>query len=267
LLAALSNAHPKIASYPFTTLSPNLGALNIDDMQVVLADVPGLVEGAHENKGLGHLFLRHVERTRIIVHVIDSADEIIEPMAQWNILRDEFAAYDKSLLLRPCVVVANKSDLLTHETSKRVNEFCNEISCKNIKCIVTSALLGEGIDSLIQTIAELVRIHPRKLQVEREEYRDIEVPVIKKHSTEASPIEIVKHSSSGGWQVIHEQLEKTVSRMNFEQEDTFIRFARALKKLKVEEALEENGAQDGDKVYIGSIEFDFRPNSVVNDDE
>ena len=267
LLAALSNAHPKIASYPFTTLSPNLGALNVDDQQVILADVPGLVEGAHENKGLGHYFLRHVERTRILVHVIDAADETIDPVSQWSILRDEFAAYSKNLLLRPCVVVANKSDLLTRDLLKRTNEFCNEVSCKEIKCIVTSALLGEGIESLIQTIADLVRIHPRQSHIEREEYRDFNIPVIKKRSSLASPIEIVKLSSGGGWQVIHENLEKTVSRMNFEQEDTFVRFARVLKKLKVEEALEKNGAQDGDKVYIGSIEFDFHPDRVMNDDE
>ena len=266
LLAALSNAHPKIASYPFTTLSPNLGALNVDDQQVILADVPGLVEGAHENKGLGHYFLRHVERTRILVHVIDAADETIDPAAQWNVIRDEFAAYSKNLLSRPCVVVANKSDLLTHHTLKRANDFCNEISCKEIKCVTTSALLGEGIENLIQTIAELVRVHPRQSHVEREEYRDFEVPVIKKRSSEVAPIEIVK-LSNGDWQVIHENLEKTVSRMNFDQEDTFVRFARALKKLKVEEALEKNGALDGDKVYIGSIEFDFHPDRVMNDDD
>ena len=268
MLAALSNAHPKIASYPFTTLSPNLGALNVDDQQVILADVPGLVEGAHENKGLGHQFLRHIERTRILVHVIDASDENIDPMAQWSILRDEFEAYSKDLLLRPCVVVSNKLDLLTHETLKRANEFCKEISDKGIKCINTSALTGEGVDNLVQTIAELVRIHPRQYHVEREEYKDYYVPVIKRRSSEAAPVEIVKLShGDGAWRIVHENLEKTVSRMNFDQEDTFIRFARALKKLKVEEALEENGALDGDKVYIGSIGFDFHPDRVMNDDE
>lgn len=267
LLAALSNAHPKIACYPFTTLSPNLGVLSVDDQQVILADVPGLVEGAHENKGLGHHFLRHVERTRILLHVIDASDENIEPVAQWSILRDEFAAYSEELLLRPCVVIANKSDLLTDETLRRANEFCNSISQKGIKSLITSALSGEGVENLIQIIAELSRLYPRQLHVHREEYNDYYVPVIKKRSAEVSPIEIVKLSRSGGaWRVIHENLEKTVSRLNFDQEDTFMKFARILKKLKVEETLEENGAQDGDKVYIGSIEFDFHPDRVMNDD-
>jgi GTP-binding protein len=267
LLAALSNAHPKIACYPFTTLSPNLGVLNVDDQQVILADVPGLVEGAHENKGLGHYFLRHVERTRILVHVIDAADENIAPIEQWNILRDEFAAYSEDLLLRPYIVVANKSDLFTHETLNRTNEFCVEITQKGTECHITSALSGDGVENLVNTIAELVRLHPRQLHVHREEYQDYCVPVIKKRERDAAPIEIVKLSRGGGeWRIIHENLEKTVSRLNFDQEDTFMKFARILKKLKVEEALEENGAQDGDKVYIGSIEFDFHPDRVMNDD-
>ncbi|MCL1875582.1 MAG: GTPase ObgE [Synergistaceae bacterium] len=267
LLAALSNAEPKIACYPFTTLSPNLGVLSVDDQQVILADVPGLVEGAHENKGLGHYFLRHVERTRILIHVIDVADETIAPIAQWNILRDEFAAYSEDLLMRPCVVVANKSDLLTNETLSKADEFCSEISQKGIKCLITSALSGEGVESLIQTIAELSRLYPRQLLIHREENNDYYIPVIKKRSADVSPVEIVKLNRSGGeWRVIHENLEITVSRLNFDQEDTFMKFARILKKLKVEEALEENGAQDGDKVYIGNVEFDFHPNSVMNDD-
>ena len=265
LLAALSNAHPKIADYPFTTLSPNLGALNVDDQQVILADVPGLVEGAHENKGLGHYFLRHVERTRVLIHVIDAADESIDPMAQLNILRGEFAAYSEELLLRPCIVAANKSDLLTRDTLNRVNAFCNEISQKGMQCMIISALTGEGVENLVQNIAELVRVHPRQFNIYREEHV---VPVVKPRVSAVAPVEIVKLSrDDGAWRVIHENLEKTVSRLNFDQDDTFMRFARVLKKLKVEEALEESGAQDGDKVYIGNIEFDFHPDRVMDDEQ
>jgi len=267
LLAALSNAHPKIACYPFTTLSPNLGVLNVDDQQVILADVPGLVEGAHENKGLGHYFLRHVERTRVLIHVIDAADENIDPVTQWNILREEFTAYNEELLLYPCIVVANKSDLLTRDTLSRVNEFSREISTKGIKCLITSALTGDGTENLIDTIAELVRINPRQSRIYREEYGEVIIPVIKKRVSIVAPVEIVKLSNdNGAWRVLHENLEKTVSRLNFDQEDAFLKFARILKKLKIEEALEKNGARDGDKVYIGSIEFDFKPDSVMDDD-
>ncbi|MCL2768445.1 MAG: GTPase ObgE, partial [Synergistaceae bacterium] len=201
ILAAISNSNPKIACYPFTTLSPNLGALNVDDQQVILADVPGLVEGAHENKGLGHHFLRHVERTRVLVHVIDAADETIDPMAQWSILREEFAAYSKELLLRPCVVAVNKSDMLIPETLGRAKEFCYEISKNGIECLITSALTGEGIENLIQTIAELARIHPRQSHVYREEENIVNsIPIIKKRASEVAPIEIVKLSrDSGKW--------------------------------------------------------------------
>jgi len=266
LLAALSNAHPKIACYPFTTISPNLGALNVDDQQVILADIPGLVEGAHENKGLGHHFLRHIERTRVLIHIIDAADESIDPMEQWNILRHEFAEYSESLLSRPCLVVANKSDLLTYNTLNRVNEFCREISQNGTKCLITSALTGEGVENLIQTIAELVRIHPRQAYVYESGHIEDLIPVIKKR-TGVVPVEIVQLSRDiASWRVIHENLEKTVSRLNFDQEDTFMKFARILKKLKVEEALEKNGAMDGDKVYIGNIEFNFHPDRVMDDD-
>ncbi|MCL1940831.1 MAG: GTPase ObgE [Synergistaceae bacterium] len=267
LLAALSNANPKIAPYPFTTLSPNLGALNVDDEQVILADVPGLVEGAHENKGLGHYFLRHVERTRVLVHVIDAADEI-DPEAQWDIVRAEFAAYSEELLQRPCIAAANKSDLLTGEKSERAKEFCAALSEKGIKCLFTSALTGEGVEELVQAVAGLVRANPRQPHVYREEYHEEIVPVIKKRAAAAAPVEIVKLSrDDGAWRVLHENLEKTVSRLNFDQEDTFMRFARVLKKLKVEEALEVNGAQDGDKVYIGNIEFDYHPDRVMDDEQ
>lgn len=262
LLDAISNAHPKIAGYPFTTLSPNLGALSVDDQQVIVADVPGLVEGAHENKGLGHYFLRHVERTRVLIHVIDVADSTLSPERQWEILRDEFASYSDNLLSRPYMVVANKIDL--PDGLKNAEQFCKLMSEKEIKCTLTSALSGEGIDALILDIVKLVRENPMQPHVPRTIEYD---PVVKKRKGIA-PVEIVELSRDGvGWRVIHENLETAVARFDFNQDDTLMKFARVLKKLKVEEALEASGAQDGDKVYIGDIEFDYHPGRIMDDDE
>lgn len=265
LLDAISNAHPKIAGYPFTTLSPNLGALSVDDQQVIVADVPGLVEGAHENKGLGHYFLRHVERTRVLLHVIDIADEAVPPLRQWEIIRDEFSAYSENLLSRPYVVIANKIDL--PGAREKALEFAEIMSEKKIKCTLTSALSGEGIDGLILEVVELVRDHPRPPYTPTIKASD-EIHVMKKRGRGIAPVEIVELSRNGhAWRVVHDNLEKTISRFDFDQDDTMMKFARVLKKLKVEEALEKYGAQDGDKVFIGDVEFDFHPGRIMDDDD
>ncbi|MDR2527612.1 MAG: GTPase ObgE [Synergistaceae bacterium] len=256
ILAAISGAKPKIAGYPFTTLSPNLGVLTVDAQQIVIADVPGLIEGAHDNKGLGHHFLRHIQRARLLVHVIDLAED--SALENWEILRHEFEAYDPDLLTRPCLVVGNKTDL----PSARENSCLLARKMEDIgrKCLLVSAKNGDGIPGLIEAVAEMVRAHPRPsaalVKALEEKGR------LGGRLGSPLPARVVR-LTGGGFRVEHANLEKTVSRVDFDQEDALMKFARVLKRLKVEEALEAAGALEGDKIYIGDVAFDFLPDKIM----
>ena len=258
ILAAISGAKPKIAGYPFTTLSPNLGVLAVDDQQIVIADVPGLIQGAHSNKGLGHHFLRHIERTRVLVHVVDLSEEDI--LGKWEVIRREFEAYGADLLAHPYLVVGNKTDLPGTEENGRILQ--QEMAKKGQRCLLTSAEEGSGIPQLIREIVDMVRIHPRPLGVtcfvEPEKVKKLPRP------RGPLPIQIIRLTGEDrSFRVEHANLEKTVERIDFDQDDAMMKFARALKRLKVEEALESAGALEGDKVYIGEIEFDFLPDKII----
>ena len=270
ILAAISGAKPKIAGYPFTTLSPNLGVLAVDDAKVVIADLPGLIEGAHEGKGLGLQFLRHVERTRIILHIIDLSQA--NPVETFHALINEFKEYSVNLASRPCIVIGNKIDIEgTEENSRLLRE---EAERNSLSYMAVSALSGENIPELIKAIAELVRKTPcsySDLETRNydlpDEIQDVDPNEIieltpKKTSRKRQPVSIIRQSD-GSFRVEHENFEKSVSRINFEHEDALQKFSRLLKTLHVEEALEAAGAREGDKVYIGDIEFDFEP-EIVN---
>lgn len=270
ILAAISGAKPRIAGYPFTTLSPNLGVLSVDDAKVVIADLPGLIEGAHEGKGLGLQFLRHVERTRILLHVIDLSQP--DPVETFHALINEFKEYSVNLASRPCIVIGNKTDIEgTEENSRLLRE---EAEKNSLAYMAVSALSGDNIPELIKAIAELVRITPYSYNADESQIislpdniQDIEPSEIielvpKKTSRKRQPVSIIRQSD-GSFRVEHENFEKSVSRINFEHEDALQKFSRLLKTLHVEEALEAAGAKEGDKVYIGEIEFDFEP-EIVN---
>ena len=258
ILAAISGAKPKIAGYPFTTLSPNLGVLAVDDAKVVIADLPGLIEGAHEGKGLGLQFLRHVERTRILLHVIDLSQG--NPVETFNALIDEFKEYGANLASRPCIVIGNKIDIEgTEENSKLLQAEAEKISAPYI---AVSALTGENIPQLIKNTAELVRKTPAvKLDYDANDLIELVPKKISRKSARV-PVQIIKQSD-GSFRVEHENFEKSVLRINFEHEDALQKFSRLLKAMNVEEALEAAGAKEGDKVYIGEIEFDFEPEIVA----
>ena len=259
ILSAISGAKPKIAGYPFTTLSPNLGVLAVDDAQVVIADLPGLIEGAHEGKGLGLQFLRHAERTRILLHVIDLSQN--NPVETFHALINEFKEYGADLASRPCIVIGNKIDIEgTEENSRFLEEEAQKLSLRYMK---VSALTGENIPELIKAVAQLVRETP-ELKHEDEDMNQIQELPRKKSSGRSSrePVRIIRQSD-GSFRVEHENFERSVSRINFEHEDALQKFSRLLKALNVEEALESAGAREGDKVYIGDVEFDFEPEIVT----
>ena len=258
ILTAISGAKPKIAGYPFTTLSPNLGVLAVDDAKVVIADLPGLIEGAHEGKGLGLQFLRHVERTRILLHVIDLSQG--NPVETFHALLDEFKEYGANLNSRPCIVIGNKIDIEgTEENSKLLQTEAEKISAPYI---AVSALTGENIPQLIKNTADLVRKTPAvKLDYDANDLIELVPRKISRKSARV-PVQIIKQSD-GSFRVEHENFEKSVARINFEHEDALQKFSRLLKSMNVEEALEAAGAKEGDKVYIGEIEFDFEPEIVA----
>ncbi|MDR1874725.1 MAG: GTPase ObgE [Synergistaceae bacterium] len=256
ILAAISGAHPKIAGYPFTTLSPNLGVLAVDDQQIVIADVPGLIEGAHDNRGLGLHFLRHVERTRVLVHVIDLSGDVLR--AREIVLR-EFEAYGMDPA-RPSMMVGNKTDIPgTEENARLLRE---EMERVGLQCLCVSAMNGDGVPSLIDAIVEMVRLCPRpKGTTSLAETEPVALPRFR--GTTPLPVSIVHLTDGRGFRVEHANLEKVVGRLDFDQEDALMKFARVLKRLKVEEALEKAGAVAGDRVCIGEMEFDFQPDRIV----
>lgn len=259
ILSAISGAKPKIAGYPFTTLSPNLGVLAVDDAQVVIADLPGLIEGAHEGKGLGLQFLRHAERTRILLHVIDLSQD--NPVETFHALINEFREYGADMASRPCIVIGNKIDIEGTEENSRLLE--EEAKRESLRYMKVSALTGENIPELIKAVAKLVRETPA-LKHEDEDINQIQELPRKKSSGRSSrePVKIIRQSD-GSFRVEHENFIKSVSRINFEHEDALQKFSRLLKALSVEEALEAAGAREGDKVYIGDVEFDFEPEIIT----
>ncbi|MCR5347769.1 MAG: GTPase ObgE [Fretibacterium sp.] len=262
ILAAVSGAKPRIAGYPFTTLSPNLGVLAVDDQQIVVADVPGLIEGAHEDKGLGLQFLRHVERTRALLHVVDLSEPDV--LGNLEVVRQEFRAYGADLDSRPCLVVGNKTDLPgTEENARLLKE---EMARRGTPCLLVSALTGEGIPELIREVVALVRAAPRPAGTvtlaDAPSPAVQELPRRRGRGGTPDPVEIIR-LPDGRFRVEHRNLETAVGRINFEQEDAMLKFSRLLKRLSVEEALEAAGAREGDWVLIGDEEFEFQPDRIM----
>ena len=267
ILAAISNAQPKIADYPFTTLSPNLGVLDTGDENIVIADLPGLIEGAHENRGLGLEFLRHVERTRLLVHVLSlesgDYDKIIN---DFEIIREEMRKYDGALDKRPFLVAANKSDEVGEENAEELFDRLSRYFAKaGAKMIVTSALTEEGIPAAAEEIVKFVKSNPRP-------HSGVRLFAIEEKAPQTTPnrkrakIQIIA-MHGGGYRILHRQLENFAERCDFTQEESLARFTRMLRKYKVEELLEAAGAVSGDSVSIGYKEFNFYPDYYPEDDE
>jgi len=246
LLSVVSNAKPKIADYPFTTLQPNLGAVVYDDMDLVFADIPGLIEGAHEGVGLGHSFLRHVQRTRLIIHVLDGASD--DPIADYNQITTELALYDERLADRPEIVVVNKMDMPeVKEYWSLIKEQLESRGVENPMPI--SALTRENITPLIQRVFEEVSKIP---DTEAEE--TVEVPVYELEESDMSfDIEI----EDGIYYVTGERIERAAAMTYWDYEEAVTRFQRTLEVLGVSEALEKSGVQPGDTVFIGDFELEW----------
>jgi GTPase len=256
LLSVVSGARPKIGAYHFTTLTPNLGVVDVGDgRSFVLADLPGLIEGAHEGVGLGHEFLRHVERTRIIVHVIDmAATDGRDPFDDWVKINDELKLYNAKLEDRPQLVVANKMDMPDAEENlaafkQKLAEHRSDITVYPI-----SAVAKKGVQELMYKIADLLETIPEMPHVE--ELTEIaERKVYRLEEKEDDHFTIKRDNEV--FVVESPSIEKLIKRTNFSTQESVMRFARILRKKGIDSALRARGAKDGQTVRIGDFEFEF----------
>ncbi len=240
LLAAVTNANPKIADYPFTTLEPNLGVAELDlDTSLVLADIPGLIEGAHHGVGLGDSFLRHIQRTRVLIHVLDGMSE--DPLADYSQINTELALFDPDLARKPVLVALNKFDM--PEVQQRWPEIQKVLKSKGVNdpmCI--SALARTGLDALLRKSLELLQNAPEP-EVVRElpVYRAEEDP--RAYKIEKTP--------DGGYKVNGVAIERAAAMTYWEFEGSVRRFQRLIESMGIEDELRQMGIQNGDTVYIG----------------
>lgn len=264
ILAAVSNASPKIADYPFTTLSPNLGVIFTDVEAVVLADIPGLIEGASDDKGLGLAFLRHVDRTRLLLHVLDLASG--DPgtiQNDWRVVREEMRLYDPDLAQRPSIVIGNKTDLCDDAPALAADlgAFFAEYG---YAFETVSALTGDNIDALVQRIIDFSREHPRPHSDVRL-FASIpdgdEQPLNPRRKVKIQIVSL----PDGSFRVLQPQMENAAERYDLSQPENQARFTRLLRKHKVEELLAEAGAKPGASVSIGQMEFNFWPDETMPD--
>ncbi len=245
LLSVISNARPKIAAYPFTTLEPNLGVVLYDDRDLVFADIPGLIEGAHMGVGLGHSFLRHVQRTRVLIHLLDGSSE--NPLADYSQINTELALYDERLGQRPQVVVFNKMDL--PEAQERWPEVKAQLEARGAAPIAISGATQHNTRDLIQRVFALIDALPD----EPAEAIERPVYVLKE---EQLPFEITR-DADGAYHVTGKQIERAAAMTYWDYEEAVLRFQRILETLGVSEALEKAGVRVGDTVFIGDHELEW----------
>ena len=247
LLSRVSDARPKIANYHFTTLEPNLGVVDAGEgKSFVMADIPGLIEGAHEGVGLGHEFLRHIERTRLIIHVVDvSGIEGRDPIEDYEKINDELKLYSDKLAETKQIVAANKTDIITDEgLLLRFKEYIAE---KGLELFEISAATGSGVRQLISYAASLLEtLEPVKIY---------ESDFIEEEKEEEEPFTIRRENDV--FVVEGPIVEKLFSSVNFEDDESMGYFERTLRRMGVIDALREKGAEEGSTVRMDEMEFDF----------
>ncbi|EOH88218.1 GTPase obg [Enterococcus asini ATCC 700915] len=260
LLSIISSARPKIGAYHFTTLVPNLGMVTTSDQRsFVVADLPGLIEGASQGVGLGTQFLRHIERTRVILHVIDmSGMEGRDPYEDYLAINKELGEHNLRLLERPQIIVANKMDMPDSEENlakfkaelakEKTDEFADDLPIFPI-----SAVTRKGIEPLLNATADLLETTPAFPLYEDEEVEE----AVHYGFTSDEPEFVVDREPDATWVLSGAKLEKLFQMTNFDHEETVMRFARQLRAMGVDEALRARGAKDGDIVRIGNFEFEF----------
>ena len=247
LLSRISAARPKIADYPFTTLEPNLGTILIDNRDMVWADIPGLIEGAHEGAGLGHQFLRHIERTRLIVHLLDGMSP--DPLGDYEVINQELELFNPALAAKPQIVVMNKLDLT--EALERWPDVAAGLRKRGVaEPIAISAVSGEGVQALLRRAADTLAELPPPPRLE-----DVQplLPPTREEDMSFS----VEREPDGGYRVRGRRIERIVKMTRWEYYDSVMRFQRILKALGITEALVARGVEAGDTVRIGDKELEW----------
>ena len=259
LLSITSKAKPKIADYHFTTLAPNLGVVETKDHRsFVMADLPGLIEGASQGVGLGHQFLRHIERTKVIVHVVDmSATDGRDPYEDYKIINQELAEYNMRLLERPQVVVANKMDIPV--ASDNLKEFKKQLENdgEEVDIVEISAFTRSNIDNLLYKISDILdNTDPNTLYELDTEEESMENRVLYKHKPKDETFKITR-DDTGAYVVSGPGIERAFLMTDFNRDASVRRFAQQMRSMGVDDALRERGCKNGDTVKILKGEFEF----------
>ena len=250
LLSVLSSAKPEIADYPFTTIIPNLGVVYVENQRsFVMADLPGLIEGAHTGKGLGLQFLRHIERCRVIVHIIDMSNNGRDAFEDYKIINNELKEYGFGLEKRPMLVVASKMD---EEGAKEKLQSFEKKS--GVKCLPISALTDEGIKELKYQLMDLVEKTPMfPLYDEEEQILENKVYTLEEEEKEFE----IKHIDLHTWIISGDKIIKFYRMTNISTDEGMMKLLTKLRSLKIDDILEEMGAQDGDDVILDDFTFEF----------
>ncbi len=251
LLSRLTNANPEIANYHFTTLNPILGVVDLEDGKgFVMADIPGLIEGASEGVGLGYEFLRHIERTKILLHLVDGASvEGRDPVEDIKTINEELSAYNMNLMEKPQIIVANKMDAVTPEEKEATLNKLREAFPDN-KIFVISAVSGEGVDALIREVANELEAYEGEEIIYEQEFDPQDLLAEEGDYT-------VEVNEDGEYVVEGPKIEKMLGYTNIDSEKGFIFFQRFLKEQGILKELEEKGIQEGDTVRMYGLVFDY----------
>jgi GTP-binding protein len=247
LLSVLTNAKPKIAPYPFTTLEPNLGVANIDDhTTAVLADIPGLIEGASQGTGLGHDFLRHIQRTRVLIHLLDGLSD--DPVADYSQINSELSLFDPNLARKPQIVALNKID--QPEVQERLAEIQRKFKERDVELMTISALARTNTREL------LIRAYQKLEEAPPVEEIDLPLPVYK---PKEDPREFtVTREGANEWRIAGVAIERAASMTYWQHDGSVRRFQKIMETLGVDEALRKAGVQEGDTVAISDFELEWQ---------
>lgn len=253
-LSRVSNARPKIANYHFTTLNPNLGVVDLDDAKgFVIADIPGLIEGASEGVGLGHEFLRHIERTKVIIHIVDAAgSEGRDPIEDIYAINKELENYNADIAKRPQVIAANKIDMIYDKENNPVDKIKQEFEPKGYKVFPISAVSGAGVRELLYAVNNLLAELPDKpIVFEQEFFPEFEmVPG-------NEPFSVTYDEEAKEYVLEGPRIEKMLGYTNLDSEKGFVFFQKFLKETGILDQLEELGIEEGDTVHMYGFSFEY----------